>query len=36
MQQYPDRVVEVPVESNAIFIDYDTPQALAKLDSNAD
>ena len=35
MKQYPDRVIEVPVEENAVLIDYDTPQALSELDADA-
>ncbi len=34
MKQYPDRVIEVPVDDSAILIDYDTPQALSTLDSD--
>lgn len=31
MQQYPDRVIEIEVDNNAVLIDYDTPEALQKL-----
>jgi molybdenum cofactor cytidylyltransferase len=34
MRQYPDLVVEVPVEEAGVLVDYDTPEALARLNSN--
>ncbi len=34
MKQYPERVIEVPVEEESILLDYDTPQALAELNNN--